>query len=236
VNIYQRINEVRKAISKVAKDKKVEGYMAVTHDQVTALTRDHFVDQGVIIIPRITSERTVPTGTFTSRDTPFVRYEATYDFDVVNADDPADKFTAAIGAHAIDHGDKAPGKALSYAKKALVLKLLELESVTDEEGRQEQHKGKEQKYQSVAKDTWDEMTREQKKKLTDMSVDVIDHLKEGQDQRAFELYEEYKTKLDTEEQVAFWSRFDSTQRNTIKTLGAAWRAAEEKRKLPKEAH
>lgn len=231
MNIYQRINEVRKAIDKVAKDKKVEGYMAVTHDQVTALTREHLVTQGIVIVPRLLSERTVPTGTFTSRDTPFVRYEATYQFDVVNADDPKDQFPAVIGAHAIDHGDKAPGKALSYAKKALVLKLLELESVSDEEGRQEQHKGKEHK--SVAKETWDGMTNDQKKRLADISILIIDYLKEGEDQRAFEYYTEQIEKLDVDEQVALWSRLDSAQRRTIKTLGEAHKKSEAARKAIK---
>ena len=229
MNIYQRINEVRKAVEKVAKDKKVEGYMAVTHDQVTALTREHLVAQGIVIVPKLLSERTVPTGTFTSRDTPFVRYEATYQFDVVNADDPKDQFPAVIGAHAIDHGDKAPGKALSYAKKALVLKLLELESVSDEEGRQEQHKPTAAK--SVAQEVWDTMTKEQKSRLTDISILIVDFFKEGKDQRAFEYYTEQKEKLDGDEQIALWSRLDSTQRSTIKALGKAHEKAEAARKI-----
>lgn len=237
MNIYQRINEVRKAVEKVAKDKKVESYMAVTHDQVTALTREHLIANGIVIVPRLLSERTAATGTFTARDTPFIRYEATYQFDVVNADEPKDFFSAVIGAHAIDHGDKAPGKALSYAKKALVLKLLELESVSDEEGRQEQHKGKnETKYQSVAKDVWDTLKNADKQRLTDISTLVIDYLKEGEDQRAFEYYVEQKEKFgDADLEVALWSRFDSEQRATIKRLGEAHRKAEEKRKGMKVA-
>lgn len=230
MNIYQRINEVRKAVDKIAKDKKVEGYMAVTHDNVTALTREHFVTNGIVIVPKLLSERTVPTGTFTSRDTPFIRYEATYQFDVVNAEDPKDQFASVIGAHAIDHGDKAPGKALSYAKKALVLKLLELESVTDEEGRQEQHKPKQETGKSVAREVWDTMTQKQQSKLMDISVLIIDYLKEGEDQRAFEYYTEQKEQLDTDEQVALWSRLDSKQRSTIKALGEAHRKADAARK------
>lgn len=222
MNIYQRINEVRKAVDKIAKDKRVEGYMAVTHDNVTALTREHFVEQGVVIVPKLLSERTVPTGTFTSRETPFIRYEATYRFDVVNADDPKDCFDAVIGAHAIDHGDKAPGKALSYAKKALVLKLLELESVSDEEGRQEQHKPKNQ---SVAKEAWDSLPKETQKRLADLAIPIIDSLRDGDDLTAFAEYEKAKVGLDADEQVGLWSRFDSAQRATIKKLGEAKKKA-----------
>lgn len=234
-NIFQRINAVRKAVDKIAKDKKVEGYWAVTHDQVTALTREHFVEHGIVIVPRVLTERTVATGTFTARETPFVRYEATYAFDVVNADDPKDMFTAVIGVHAIDHGDKAPGKALSYGKKALILKLLELESVSDEEGRQDQHKPKVDTGKSVARETWDGLTKQQQGKLMDISVMVIDHLKEGEDQKAFEYYTEQKEKLDADQQVALWSRFDSDQRSTLKLLGDAHKKAEAAR-AAKGAH
>lgn len=230
MNIYQRINEVRKAVDKIAKDKKVDSYMAVTHDNVTALTREHFVTHGIVIVPKLLSERTVATGTFTSRDTPFIRYEATYQFDVVNAEEPADCFASVIGVHAIDHGDKAPGKALSYAKKALVLKLLELESVSEEEGRQEQHKQKVEPGKSVAREVWDTMTQKQKGALMDIGIQIIDHLKEGEDQKAFEYYTEQKEKLDADEQVALWSRLDSKQRSTIKALGAAHKKAEDARK------
>ncbi len=233
MNIYQRINEVRKAVDKIVKDKKVESYMAVTHDNVTGLTREHFVAQGIVIVPRLLSERTVNTGTFTSRETPFIRYEATYAFDVVNADDPKDLFTSVVGAHALDHGDKAPGKVLSYAKKAMVMKLLELESISEEEGRQEQHKPAAHK--SLAADAWDTMTQKQKSTLTDISVLIIDHLKEGNDQQAFEYYTEQKEKLDTEEQVALWSRLDSTQRATIKRMGEAHKKSEAARRTGPKA-
>lgn len=235
LNIYQRVNEVRKAVDKIVKDKQVDSYKAVTHDNVTALTREHFVTQGIVIVPKLLSERTVATGTFTSRETPFIRYEATYQFDVVNADDPKDFFSAVIGAHAIDHGDKAPGKVLSYAKKALVLKLLELESVSEEEGRQEQHKPKIEAGKSVAREVWETMTQKQQSSLIDISVMIIDYLKEGDDQKAFEYYTEQKEKLDADEQVALWSRLDSKQRSTIKALGEAHRKVEEKRKGIKAA-
>jgi hypothetical protein len=135
MNVYQRINEVRKQVAALRKTKSVETYKAITHDQVTAETRDHFVTAGVIFVPKLVEQKTVDTGTKTKGGTPFVRCEAVYDFAVVNSDDPADQFTARILAHAIDHGDKAPGKVLSYAKKALILKLLEIESYDADEDR-----------------------------------------------------------------------------------------------------
>jgi len=140
MNIYQKINEVRKLVDYVQKDKRVGegGYLAVTHDAVTALTRQHFIAQGVVIVPSLISSQTVLTGTATAKGIPFIRYEAKYRFDVVNADEPQDRFQVEIESHAMDQGDKAPGKALSYAKKYVVLKLLEIESGEEEEEREVQ--------------------------------------------------------------------------------------------------
>lgn len=232
LNIYQRVTKVREAVAYIRKEKKVESYMAVTHDAVTALTRDQFIAHGIVIVPSCIVQSAVKdTGTLTSRGTPFIRFEARYRFEVVNMDDPADKFSIEIEAHALDHGDKAPGKALSYAKKYAVLKLLEIESGEGEEDREEQHKPKEDpKSKSVAREVWDTMTNKQKSTLTDISVLIVDYLKEGEDQKAFEYYTEQKEKLDSDEQVALWSRLDSEQRATIKRLGEAYKKSEEARR------
>ncbi len=50
-------------------------------------------------------------------------------------DEPTDRITVRLDAHADDYGDKAPGKALSYATKYAILKVLMLESGENEEGR-----------------------------------------------------------------------------------------------------
>lgn len=223
MNIYQRVNEVRKAVDKIVKDKKVESYMAVTHDNVTSITREHFVTHGIVIVPRILTERTVNTGTFTSRETPFIRYEATYAFDVVNADEPKDMFTAIIGAHALDHGDKAPGKVLSYAKKSLVMKLLELESISEEEARQEQHKPS-KAAKSVVAGLVDEisLTQKQKSMIVDLHTATVDLLNEENDIAAFAKVEE--ADLDNDEKIYLWSMLGSKQRSRLKAQAAKARA------------
>ena len=229
MNIYQRVNEVRKAVDYLIKDKKVDTYMAVTHDAVTAAIRGHFIEHGVMVVPAaVVQSNVVLTGTMTARGTPFIRLEIRYRFEVVNVDDPQDKFSIEIEAHALDHGDKAPGKALSYAKKYAMLKLLEIETGEEEEGREEQHKPKVAK--SVARDVWDSLPKESQRMLLDHSTALIDLFNEGEDGRAFEYYEELKPKLDNDEQIALWSRLDSVQRSTIKKLGVAQKEAEAARK------
>jgi len=140
-NLMQRINEVRRGIGYVQKDKNVStgtsgSYKAVTHDQVTALVRSHMIDAGIVCYPVLVASRVADTmdkdGKLPCRN---IRYEATYDFTFANCDDPKDAITLRIESHAMDNQDKAPGKALSYAKKYAVLKLFEIETGEDEESR-----------------------------------------------------------------------------------------------------
>mgnify|MGYP001564361869 CR=1 FL=1 len=218
LNIYQRVNEVRKAVDYLIKDKKVESYMAVTHDAVTAAVRGHFVEHGVMIVPAQVMQSAVTlTGTMTSRSTPFIRFEVRYRFEVVNVDDPKDKFSIEIEAHALDHGDKAPGKALSYAKKYAMLKLLEIETGEEEEGRQEQHKPK--AAVGVTAGLVEEMslTSKQKSAVTDLHTAVVDLLIEDNDFEAFNKLE--TAGLDNDEKIYLWSMLDSKQRSRLKKQG-----------------
>ena len=139
LNIFQRINEVRKKVTYAQKDKTIEGaggYKAVTHDAITALVRNHLIDQGIVIVPRLVSSSVADVGK-TKGGTTIIRYAARFDIDFVNIDDPADKLTVPSESHANDSGDKAPGKATSYATKYAMLKLFSIETGEGDEGRVE---------------------------------------------------------------------------------------------------
>lgn len=135
MNLFQRINQVRTKIAYVQKDKAVStgqgSYKAVTHDQVTAMVRQHMMDAGIVCYPVLVESQSLPKEEGSKQ----FRYEATYDFTFVNTEIPEDRLTVRIQAHAMDNADKAPGKALSYAKKYAVLKLFEIETGEDEESR-----------------------------------------------------------------------------------------------------
>ena len=137
LNIYQRLNNVRKVIGYIQKDAKVQNYKAVTHDMVTSEIRPHLIEQGIIIVPKIVQSKMVATGTQTSSGTPMMRFEARYDIEFVNIASPDDKVIVPMEGHANDTGDKAPGKAVSYATKYAVLKVLSIETGENEESRQE---------------------------------------------------------------------------------------------------
>ena len=135
LNLYHRINEVRKSIDYIKKDKSVStgagggSYKAVAHDQVTAMTRDLMVKHGIVCHPYLVDSKMNQKEVDAKQN----RYEATYDFIFTNIDKPDEFLTIRIEAHSMDNGDKAPGKAISYAKKYAVLKLLEIESGEDDE-------------------------------------------------------------------------------------------------------
>lgn len=135
LNLFQRIVRVRQSVGYAQKDKSVStgggSYKAVTHDQVTAIVREHMNTFGIVCVPTLVTSTMHPKEEGAKQQ----RYDATYSFDFVNADDPTERLTIVIEAHAMDNADKAPGKALSYAKKYAVLKLFEIETGEDEESR-----------------------------------------------------------------------------------------------------
>lgn len=135
LNLFQRIIKVRQQVGYAQKDKSVStgggSYKAVTHDQVTAIVREHMNAFGIVCVPTLVKSVMNPKEDGAKQQ----RYDATYSFDFVNADDPTDRLTIVIESHAMDNADKAPGKALSYAKKYALLKLFEIETGEDEESR-----------------------------------------------------------------------------------------------------
>ena len=142
LNIYQRINAVMQEVDYVKKDRAVSGggasYKAVTHDQAVSVIRAALVKHGIVIEPK-------------QRDGSFLQmrdlnlpqpvkmglYSGFYDVHFVNIDKPEDRTVVSVEAHANDNGDKAPGKAMTYAVKTAILKQFTLETGEDDESRAE---------------------------------------------------------------------------------------------------
>ena len=220
-NIYQRLNEVRKKVDYVRKEKRVGegGYLAVTHDQITALTRQHLIEHGILILPSLVSSMVSATGTFTAKGIPFIRYEARYRFQVVNMDDPQDKFEVEIESHAMDQGDKAPGKALSYAKKYAVLKLLEIER-----GEEEEERAFQRSKVTPAAGAEEAVKPERKEYINRLASTVIDCLEMNMPEEACKAISE--ANLEVEEKIWLWNGFlDSKQRALLKKTAEALKGA-----------
>ena len=219
MNIYQRLNEIKKKVAYLKKDKQVESYMAVTHDAVTAATREHFIEHGVIIVPAELSCQTINTGMVTGKGTPFIRFEAKYRVEFVNMDEPTDRACVEFSAHALDHGDKAPGKAHSYATKYAVLKMLQLETGEAEEGREAMRPAPAQKGISIKPTDgyMEALPEERQAAIRDLAMDVIGLLDEENVPDAFNAVK--AAKLSSEENIALWSLLDSKQRSALKKHG-----------------
>lgn len=137
-NIFQRINSVMQEIDYIKKDKKVAGgganYSAVSHDQVVAMLRDSIVKHGIVIYPEQVESK-VLVARDKSKDIAMMLYEGEYIIHFVNIDDGADRVSVRIVGHANDNGDKAPGKAVTYATKSALLKVFAIETGENDESR-----------------------------------------------------------------------------------------------------
>lgn len=140
-NLFQRINAVQKAIGYVQKDRSVStgagggSYKAVSHDTVTAMLRPHLIEHGIVYTTHLCWEPAFDLPLEGSKQRLF-RGEFCVSF--FNIDDPKDCLRVTLPAHALDSGDKAPGKAISYATKYALLKTFALETGEDEESRIQQ--------------------------------------------------------------------------------------------------
>jgi len=136
-NVHQRINWVRSQIGYVQKTKVVtgQGYKAVTHDDVTAMVRPHLIKAGIDTVQTLANSKFEDTGQKTKSGTPIFLYTGVYDISLVNVDNPEDAVISHVEAQALDFGDKAPGKAMSYGKKYVYLKSFDIETGEDEESR-----------------------------------------------------------------------------------------------------
>ena len=137
-NIYQRINNVMKAISYIQKDTDVMGrYKAVSHDKVASSIRPHLISEGIVItasqVPIDNAFHTVET-----KNNPLTLYRAMYIINFVNIENPEDKVTLNIESHSQCTDDKSPGQTLSYAVKMAILKIFCLETGINDESKPQQ--------------------------------------------------------------------------------------------------
>ena len=142
-NIYQRINAVMKDVAYIQKDKDVTGggssYKAVTHDQVVSAVRASLVTHGIVIEPRQISGEFIVMRDLNATPTPIKMglYSGCYEIHFVNMDNPEQRTKVEVQAHASDNGDKAPGKAMTYAVKTAVVKQFYFETGENDESREE---------------------------------------------------------------------------------------------------
>lgn len=146
LSIGRRILQVMEKASYIQKTQKSNGlkYNYVSHDAVVEKLRAHMVEAGIIVVPRITDrEMRIEDVTGKYGTTTQVFYTVHMAFDFINADDISDKLTVEAVGMGIDPGDKASGKAMSYAKKYALLQAFMLATGDETDRDQDQKVGKE---------------------------------------------------------------------------------------------
>lgn len=132
MSVYKKIQAVMNEVSYLQKDTKSQGYTAITHNKVTDAVRDHCAKHGLLILPQLKTE--MVSDIERQGKSPGVRYRCVYDFLIVDTDTDS-QVVISVSAHADDFGDKAPGKALSYAMKSAMLKVFMIPSGDNDEER-----------------------------------------------------------------------------------------------------
>jgi len=131
--IYKKINSIMRKVEFVTKDGQLgfgnNTFRIVTHDKVLSVVRQHFVDEGVIVVPHQVDKGISVEGT-TKNGGKKIRMEALYDVSFIDVEDGSEIIIRAE-AHAEDNSDKGANKCLTYAVKNAILKVLMLQTGDD---------------------------------------------------------------------------------------------------------
>lgn len=195
LNIGQRMMAVCRAYGYLRKeDRLVDSYRAISYDTLIGTIRQHIIDAGILILPVLVDERVVVTGKETSKKSPIVRLESVFDVHFCNSDDTNDRVTIRVPAHAEDYGDKAAGKATTYAVKSAIVKGFMIESGNDEESRVQ---GYSRSLTTAERTTMlDEMkAATSRSSLRDLARAAMASANEVGDEVAYELFKDEANKL-----------------------------------------
>ena len=128
-NIYQRINAVMAEINYVKRVSAGQG-TGVLYDEVIADLQPLLIKHGIVVKVDFLADSSRTAGAKNN-----YIYEGFFSVSYINMDTPDDRFTSEVVAHAMDSGDKAPGKAITYASKIAHLKTFGYETGDNDESR-----------------------------------------------------------------------------------------------------
>lgn len=142
MNIYQRLLAIETELGVVAKNiqiqaTKTNGYKAVSERDVIDAVKPLEARYGVFSFPyerHIIKDETLENERFMGGErivvaSKFMRVEVTYRF--VNVDKPEEFVEVTAYGDGIDTGDKAPGKAVTYADKYALMKAYKISTGDD---------------------------------------------------------------------------------------------------------
>ena len=128
--IYQRIASVMAEDLYIKRGSAGQG-TGVLYDEVISVLKPLLVKHGIVVMVDFVTDqsRTNAKGGYI--------YEGLFNVHYICAEDGS-RHTCSIVAHAMDAGDKAPGKAITYAAKISHVKVFGFETGLDDESRADQ--------------------------------------------------------------------------------------------------
>ena len=132
LNIYQRINNIMKIGVYLKKGSAGQGTGA-QYDELISVMAPLLSEHGIVI----TAEKHGESRSRANAKGNYI-FESDFIIHYINIDKPEDRFSTIIESHAMDAGDKAPGKAITYATKISMLKAFGVETGDNEESRVDQ--------------------------------------------------------------------------------------------------
>ena len=129
LNIYQRINNIMKQGVYLKKGSAGQGTGA-QYDELISKLAPLLSENGIVI----TAEKNGESRSRANAKGNYI-FESDFTIHYINMDNPEDRFSTVIESHAMDAGDKAPGKAITYATKISMLKVFGIETGDNEESR-----------------------------------------------------------------------------------------------------
>jgi len=134
LNIHQRINKVMQECPYLQKEKAQQG-QGIKYDTVIATLRGLLIKYGIVVVVRQIDMICLGGVEGTKQKV----YQGQYEMDLINMDEPTDIVTHSAYAHGMDGGDKAPGKAHTYAVKIMLVKGFFMDTGENEESRAEDY-------------------------------------------------------------------------------------------------
>lgn len=134
-NLAQRMLAVAADVSHVSKDVTVKhagaNYKGLSHDGVVDAVRAALIKHGVLALPSVVNTRYSEAVTKSGNAQQMIDVDVETTF--INADNMDERLSVVTTGTGIDSQDKAPGKAMSYAKKyGLIYAFLLITGENDE--------------------------------------------------------------------------------------------------------
>ena len=130
-NIYQKISAIMSEVEYLKRESAGQG-TGVSFDEAISVIRGYLVKQGIVV----TAEKYGESRSRKNTNGSYI-FECDYKISYIDIDNPQDRIETVVEAHAMDPSDKAPGKAITYATKISMLKVLSIETGINDESREE---------------------------------------------------------------------------------------------------